>query len=133
MANYASTNICEIDFSNLIFHEQIGEGGEGTVYRVTFKIPHGGFTQAAAKTVRSSDVDMKEVGILGRLEHPHIVPLLGFCSKAPLNMLILELAPHGSLHDYLSMTGLTHNLFTEWVKQVALAVQYLHDSNIIHR
>ena len=80
-----------IEYANLIFHEKLGEGGFGTVKRVTFKRPFKGYHEAAAKITR--DLREEEVEILRRVKHPNIVPLIGFYQDGMINLIVLEYAP----------------------------------------
>ncbi|XP_072043659.1 uncharacterized protein [Amphiura filiformis] len=123
----------EINLDNLEFHEQLGEGAYGTVNRVTFKTPFKGYHKAAAKSIHSIGID--EIDIMRKLNHPHIVKLLAFYKKGPINMIILEYAPNRSLHDYLAdhSQPLPIDLKLSWMKQAGLAIEYLHASNFIHR
>ncbi|XP_047142009.1 leucine-rich repeat serine/threonine-protein kinase 1 isoform X1 [Hydra vulgaris] len=85
----------------------------------------------------------QEVAILCRLKHPNIVNFIGVCYR-PFCFL-LELAPLGSLHstlvktkndkDHSSMVGplLGELLTLKIALQVARALNYLHDSEIVYR
>ncbi|XP_072042856.1 uncharacterized protein [Amphiura filiformis] len=118
---------------NIDFHEQLGEGAFGTVNRITFKKPFKGYTEAAAKSVYA--LRKEEVDIMRKLHHPHIVALLAFYKKGPINMIILEYATNGSLHDYLSDQSkpLPDDLKLKWMKEAASAIEYLHSLNFLHR
>ncbi|XP_072043457.1 uncharacterized protein [Amphiura filiformis] len=118
---------------NIDFHEQLGEGAFGTVNRITFKKPFKGYTEAAAKSVYS--LREEEVVIMRQLHHRHIVALLAFYKKGPLNMIILEYATNGSLHDYLSDQSkpLPDDLKLKWMREAASAIEYLHSLNFLHR
>eukprot|EP00057_Strongylocentrotus_purpuratus_P000847 XP_001184678.3 PREDICTED: leucine-rich repeat serine/threonine-protein kinase 1 [Strongylocentrotus purpuratus] len=78
----------------------------------------------------------KELSIINNLDHPHIVPLLGFC-RHPM-CLILELAPQGALDTRMENfkrvgARLTPHTLQELVVQVSSAVAYLHSKDIIYR
>ena len=123
-----------IDIQNLQFHEKLGRGGYGSVNRVTFKIPYKGHHEAAAKSVM--DFQPGEVEIMTKMCHPHIVELLGVYENGPINVIIMEYACNGSLHDYLMEnqdTEIPHDLIRKWAQESAVALQYLHQNNILHR
>ncbi|GFN83148.1 leucine-rich repeat serine/threonine-protein kinase, partial [Plakobranchus ocellatus] len=78
----------------------------------------------------------QEVSILTKLEHEHIVPLIGLCLR-PL-ALLLDLAPMGALNskiEELRGQGELLPLFVikQITVQVAKALAYLHSENIIYR
>ena len=119
-------------FDNLEFHEKLGEGGYGTVKRVTFKQPYKGYTEAAAKFVR--DMRKEEVEIMSKLSHPNIVTWLGFTNE-PISIIFLEIAKNGDLHSHLSDSSkpLPDTLKQKWIQDSVLALQYLHGQNFLHR
>ncbi len=123
----------QVDYSNLEFHEQLGEGGFGSVNRVTFKMPYKGYHEAAAKSV--IDFRKEEVEILAKISHPHVVRLIGFYKNGPVKIILLEYANHGSLHDYLLDTSkpLPDELRRKWIRESALGIKHLHASNCLHR
>ena len=126
-------NISRIEIKNLEFHEKIGEGGFGTVKRVTFKQPFNGYKEAASKSVQ--ELGEHEVKVMIKLNHKHIVNLLGVCQQEAGDLIIMEYAPNGSLHDYLKdhSKPLPYELQKKWAKEAALAIQYLHRKNFLHR
>ena len=126
-------SVSKVEYSNLEFHEKLGKGAFGTVHHVTLKKPVKGFKEVATKTV--FDIPEKEVRILASLKHPNIVSFLGSCQTGAVNIIILEYAKNGSLHDYLSDASkpLPPDLMKKWIKQSALAIQYLHANNFLHR
>ena len=116
------------------YDKEIGEGGFGTVYRVSFKKPFKGYTTAAAKSV--TKFRKEEIDILKKADHCNIVKLIGSYFQVPnINILFFELATLGSLQDYLSDKSkpLSLKLVKKWLTESALALQYLHDKNLIHR
>ncbi len=123
----------QVDYSNLIFHEKLGEGGEGTVSRVTFKKPFKGHKEAAAKYVQ--EVPKVEVEVMQKLKHPNIVSLLGSYTFGPIHIIFLEYAPNGSLHDYLKdhSKPVTEQLTWKWLTESADAIEYLHSQRLLHR
>ena len=128
-----ATSMDEIEVQNIEFHEKIGEGSFGSVNRITFKKPFKGYKEAAAKTFISNND--KQIEILNKLQHPHIVTILGVCTQTFFTLLVMEYAPNGSLHDYLqdSSNPLPHDLILRWLKEAAQALKYLHDNNVLHR
>ncbi|XP_072032541.1 uncharacterized protein [Amphiura filiformis] len=129
----ATVAINAIKYKHLTFREKIGEGGFGTVNRVTFSKRYDGYKEAAAKSVWK--MEQKEIQIMSQLSHQHVVRLIGFSQSGPMHVILMEYAPNGSLHDYLSDSSkpLTNALKQKWAVESALAIQYLHDQNYLHR
>ncbi|XP_072051009.1 uncharacterized protein [Amphiura filiformis] len=127
-------SVDKLDASNINFHESIGEGGFGSVRRVSFKKPYKGYTEAASKTVLY-ELAKKEVEVISRLHHPHIVNLVGICEIPGVHHILMEYAPNGSLHDYLKdpLKPLPYQLQIKWARESALAIRYLHRLNYLHR
>ncbi|XP_071801091.1 leucine-rich repeat serine/threonine-protein kinase 1-like isoform X3 [Asterias amurensis] len=78
----------------------------------------------------------KELSIMLNLDHPQIVPLIGFC-RQPMS-LVLELAPEGALdtklEDYKRVGArLTPISMQKIIVQVSSAIAYLHWKGIIYR
>ncbi|XP_072020330.1 putative mitogen-activated protein kinase kinase kinase 7-like [Amphiura filiformis] len=129
--------IDKIEFKNIKFREKIGEGGFGAVNRVTFRgifsKSFKGYKEAAAKSVLN--LEEKEVEVMSQLHYKHIIKLIGFSEAGATHVILMEYAPNGSLHDYLSDSSkpLGNELKQKWVRESALAIQYLHDQNYLHR
>ncbi|KAJ2939952.1 hypothetical protein O0L34_g6659 [Tuta absoluta] len=78
----------------------------------------------------------QELGVLTRLAHPHVVPLLGVCGT-PL-ALLLPLAPQGALDGVLrAYRGCGARVRTRAARALALqaarALEYLHARRIVYR
>ena len=131
--NNMGNAVTKIEIKNLEFLEKIGEGGFGSVKRVTFKKPFKGYKEAAAKSIL--EIGKHEVEVMSQLNHKHIVNLLGVCQQEAAALIIMEYAPNGSLHDYLKDQSkpLPYKLQKKWAKEAALAIKYLHANKFLHR
>lgn len=89
---------------------------------------------------------LKEARLLANLSHPHIVRVLEFAIAQKwiviqnkqmaenIPFLVMDYAPAGSLRTiYPIGTRLPLDIVVNNVKQVATALQYAHERNIIHR
>ena len=125
-----------IDISNISFKDVLGEGGFGQVYRAIFTTPYKGYTEAAAKSI-NTELVKNEVEIMKKLNHPNIVEFLGVYQKGPSTIILLECAPDGTLHQYLSKDKATapvpEELFRKWARESSLGIQYLHEKDFLHR
>ncbi|XP_072024576.1 uncharacterized protein [Amphiura filiformis] len=72
---------------------------------------------------------------MSQLQHPNIVTLIGICQTGVADLILMEYAANGSLHDYLKdlSRSLPYELQKKWAKESALAIQYLHHRNYLHR
>ena len=97
-------------------------------------------TQAAIKVLHvrltGNDIEdfLKEARLVARLEHPHIVRVLEFGIEDNTPFLIMSYALNGTLREhYAKGTRLPLTTIVPYVKQVATALQYAHDRQLIHR
>uniref|UniRef100_A0A6M2FA88 non-specific serine/threonine protein kinase n=1 Tax=Populus davidiana TaxID=266767 RepID=A0A6M2FA88_9ROSI len=123
----------------------IGLGGSSYVYRGQLK---DGTTVAVKRLTAQggTDADLlfsREVELLAKLHHCHVVPLLGYCSefqgKFSERLLVFEYMPNGNLRDCLDgIMGENMN----WQTRVTIAIgaarglEYLHEAaapRILHR
>nr|BAK00360.1 predicted protein [Hordeum vulgare subsp. vulgare] len=128
----------ELATENFSDAKKIGEGGYGIVYRCT--LDH---TEVAVKVIQQDsrgkiDEFFKEVDILGRLHHPNLVLLLGFCPE--IGCLVYEYMENGSLEDQLidneGRQPLHWSLRFQIICEVARGLAFLHGTKpepIVHR
>ncbi|KAI9693919.1 MAG: Serine/threonine-protein kinase [Bathelium mastoideum] len=139
--------------------DQIGKGSFATVYSARHKSKK---SLAAVKSVDTQKLTKKlrdnlqsEIEILKSLQHPHIVAIFA-CHHAPDRMhIIMEYCSLGDLSQFIKGrstlgnhavmadamrkypntqgAGLNEVIVRHFLKQIASAVQFLHDRNIVHR
>src|SRR5205823_645878 len=74
-----------------------------------------------------------EANKLASLKHPHIVKVFNFSVQDGLPYLVMEYAPHGTLKQrYSNSTPLPLLTIVAYVKQVASALQYMHNRRLVH-
>jgi serine/threonine protein kinase len=122
------------------FNAVIGRGGFGTVYKAEFS---NGLVAAVKKMNKSSeqaeDEFCREIELLARLHHRHLVALKGFCNKKNERFLVYEYMENGSLKDHLHSTEKSPLSWESRMKiaiDVANALEYLHfycDPPLCHR
>ena len=121
------------------FHQAIGKGGFGKVWRVTHKKFRKDFamkemSKARVVSKRSVNSVMNERRILAMLKHPFIVNMqFAFQDKHNL-YLVMDLKSGGDLRYHICKT----KRFTEqqtkfFVACLVGALEYLHSNQIIHR
>ena len=124
-------------FGNYRLVRLLGTGGFASVYlgqhvRIASQ-------QAAIKILHLFGVDVQafqqEAETTASLDHPHIVRLLDFdLHQGSMPFLIMSYAAQGSLRNrHPKGTPLPLSTVIQYTKEIASALQYAHDNNIIHR
>jgi WD40 repeat protein len=122
-------------FGNYHLIHRLGGGGFADVYlgqhvRISSQ-------QAAIKILHLADVDerlfQQEAERMAMLRHPQIIRLYDFDIQQGIPFLVMEYAPHGSLANKHSGQRLEIDVIIHYVEQIASALQFAHDHNIIHR
>jgi eukaryotic-like serine/threonine-protein kinase len=121
-------------------------------YRLIRLLDRGGFadvylgehmhlgTQAAIKVhhvhVEEADLERfeQEARTIAHLSHPHIVHVLDYGVQDKVPYLVMEYAPRGTLRDlHPAGTMVPLETIVQYVKQIAAALQYAHDQQLVHR
>jgi serine/threonine protein kinase len=115
----------------------LGEGGFAEVYlgeHIYLK------TQAAIKVLQmrlaSEDREgfLEEARTIAGLKHPHIIRVLDFGIEAGTPFLVMDYAPNGTLRKrHPKGTRLPLSIILSYVEQVAPALQYAHERQLVHR
>ncbi|XP_020676200.1 probable serine/threonine-protein kinase PIX13 [Dendrobium catenatum] len=129
----------------------LGEGGFGTVYKgwldeKTLTPTKSGIgIIVAVKKMKSESMQglaewQSEINFLGRLSHPNLVRLLGYCWEDKELLLVYEFMPKGSLENHLFRRGaafepLPWSLRMKIVLGAARGLAFLHSSEkqVIYR
>lgn len=119
--------------------EPIGSGTVGTVYRaespdiaepVAVKLLHPNFTHDDNMVDRFQ----REIVIMERLSHPHIVRNYGGGIMDDQYFYAMQLLDHGNLKERIKRDGpLTWQQTATYAAQIASALQHAHNHGIIHR
>lgn len=131
-----------VNFSELIFLEELGSGEFGRVFRGLHKGAEVAIKQlyvdpsSAAPHAVLRDLE-KEIGSFRHLRHKRLVGFIGACFESRTPCIVTEYAPGGSLHDFLHVRK--HRLpvhhALNMCLQLAEVVGYLHGQNppVVHR
>ncbi|KAL5713813.1 non-specific serine/threonine protein kinase [Ranunculus cassubicifolius] len=127
----------------------LGEGGFGTVFKgwidnKAYPKSGSGYVVAVKKlnseSMQGFEEWQSEVNFLGRLSHPNLVRLLGYCWEDKELLLVYEFMQKGSLENHLFRRGaavqpLAWNLRLKIVLGAARGLAFLHSSEkqIIYR
>jgi NIMA (never in mitosis gene a)-related kinase len=91
-------------------------------------------TASSAKERRAAE---QEASLLSRLKHPNIVSYReSFQDSSCVLHIIMGYCEGGDLSSRLKAQGgrlLPERQVVEWFVQICLALQYLHDRNVLHR
>ncbi|KAL1509115.1 hypothetical protein ABEB36_003907 [Hypothenemus hampei] len=116
----------------------IGKGNFAVVKLARHRITK---TEVAIKIIDKSQLDAgnlqkvyREVDIMKRLDHPHIIKLYQVMETKNMIYLVSEYASQGEIFDYIARYG---RMSEEQARikfwQILLAVEYCHNRNIVHR
>ncbi|WJX94072.1 putative serine/threonine-protein kinase pix13 [Trifolium repens] len=129
----------------------LGEGGFGKVYKgwldekTLNPAKAGSGVMVAIKKLNSESTQgfqewQSEVNFLGRLSHPNLVKLLGYCWEDEELLLVYEFMPKGSLENHLfrrnpNIEPLSWNTRIKIAIGAARGLAFLHDSEskVIYR
>ncbi|CAM8972473.1 unnamed protein product [Rhodiola kirilowii] len=124
---------------------QVGRGSFSCVFKGVLK---DGTVVAVKRAIFSPDMKKHskefhtELDLLSRLNHAHLLNLLGYCEEGEERLLVYEFMAHGSLHQHLHNENKASREQLDWVRRVTIAVQaargieYLHGyacPPVIHR
>jgi serine/threonine protein kinase len=115
--------------------ERLRRGGMSEVFLALDEQEH---QQVAIKIVMNSDADcikrlQREVHILRRLSHPHILPLLGDGISGSYYYLVMPYMQRGNLRERLAPGKLTPQEVGIILHQLTDALACAHTHGIIHR
>lgn len=126
----------------------VGRGGFGKVYKGWQKemVPSKGIKKSAIAVKKLGTASRQgfkqwqaEVNVLGRLSHPNLVKLLGYCYENKQFLLVYEYLPNGSLNYHLfgkaSVQPLTWDIRFKIAIGVAQGLTYMHspEVSVLHR
>lgn len=119
---------------------KIGEGGFGCVYRGVVKISEDpkkldvAVKQLGKRGFQGHKEWVTEVNVLGVVEHPNLVKLVGYCAeddeRGIQRLLVYEYMPNGSVQDHLSTRSqkpLSWDMRLKVAQDTARGLAYLHE------
>ncbi|XP_016986006.1 tyrosine-protein kinase Shark isoform X2 [Drosophila rhopaloa] len=132
-----------IDPENLMLDSEIGNGEFGSVHSgwLVRKSSSGEESRVEVAIKMLSDEHsnkqefLREASVMMRLEHKCIVRLIGI-SKGEMLMMVQELAPLGSMLQYIQDHGSQITANSElkvWASQIACGMHYLESQHFVHR
>ncbi|CAF0736648.1 unnamed protein product [Brachionus calyciflorus] len=139
----------QIQRESLVFHEKLGSGQFGDVFRGTYKKTASHLIDVAIKILKnkednvetnSSEKNMilkrffREAKIMQNFDHPHIIKLVGVCIDDTLSI-VMELAKFGQLRTYLqnNINQIETTILLLYCLQLNGAMEYLESKKFVHR
>uniref|UniRef100_A0A0F7Z474 Protein-tyrosine kinase 2-beta n=2 Tax=Crotalus TaxID=8728 RepID=A0A0F7Z474_CROAD len=118
----------------------LGEGFFGEVYEGVFTNESGERVSVAVKTCKkdctaeNKEKFMSEAMLMKKMDHPHIVKLIGITEEEP-TWIVMELYPYGELGHYLEQNKASLKVQTLilYTLQICKAMAYLEAINCVHR
>lgn len=118
--------------------EQIGQGGMASVFRAVDTRRQ---TEVAIKVLAptiGSDRRFirrfrREAGLVARLKHPNIVPVVGYGQAGGVVYLAMPLIRGDTLYDRMVKRRLTDDETLRWMSEVGAGLHHAHSQGIIHR
>src|ERR1700693_792290 len=117
---------------------QIGAGGMGEVYRAHDTRLNRDVALKALPEAFSPDMERmarfeREAKVLASLNHPNIAAIYGLEESGPIFALVMELVEGPTLAERILSGPVPMDEALPIARQVADAVEYAHDKNVIHR
>ncbi|KAI3822578.1 hypothetical protein L1987_10171 [Smallanthus sonchifolius] len=120
---------------------KIGEGGFGCVYFGSIKSPqdpttkvHVAVKQLGRRGLQGHKEWVTEVNVLGVVEHPNLVKLIGYCAeddeRGIQRLLVYEFMPNRSVEDHLAARAqkpLSWTMRLKVAQDAARGLTYLHE------
>lgn len=129
----------KVQFEEFELGPVLGTGTVGTVYRATLKSTG---ESVAVKILQNAISEnelirarfRREMGILGRMAHPHIIAYLGGGEHEGQLFYVMEVLDGGNAADLLERYGaMSWQEVCSIGRQVCSALQHAHNHGIIHR
>jgi tetratricopeptide (TPR) repeat protein len=111
----------------------LGSGGMGVVYQAWQDHPRRLVALKLGQAHRWRARLLQETDLVGRLQHPHIVPVYEAGEHHGLPYFTMELLDGGNLAQQLATALLAPQAAAALVETLARAVQFAHQRGIVHR
>jgi len=120
-----------------VFSNPIGKGTFGTVYRAINQADNTSFCLKRVKVDQQSasalDALQAEIRMMRQLRHDNLVKYLGSQMAGDKVYIFMELVPGDTLERLCRSITMTNRQIQLIVKQVLLALEFLHSYNVVHR
>ncbi|VDM32138.1 unnamed protein product [Hydatigera taeniaeformis] len=119
------------------FLERLGKGTYGEVFKAVYQKSRGivAIKRISKKALckRAQDNLVEEIGILKKLQHRNIVKMIDFSWDLDYVYIFMEYLGGGDLGSFLkSKRSLPERTIRYFLQQLAFALHYLYERNIVH-
>lgn len=128
------------EFKHYRLLEQIGEGGQGSVWSALNleqdQVLAVKFSETPESTEKKSQEDIlldRQIDQLIGLRHPYILPMVDYGTSRTIRYIVSPYIPGGSLDDLVNGKQLPVPRALECASKIGSALEYLHQKGIIHR
>ncbi|XP_072050075.1 mitogen-activated protein kinase kinase kinase 20-like [Amphiura filiformis] len=143
--NTFHTEESTIKETDIVYHERLGFGSDGEVYRITW-MSEDGDTEAAAKKIKLPSDETRlqqlrfEIQVAQNFNHDNVIKYYGHVITDTHVIIVMEYAAKGTLFRYLQAlrkknprVHLSSQQIRTWAKQAAEGIQYFRTAGIVHR
>ncbi|CAD0198698.1 unnamed protein product [Chrysodeixis includens] len=125
-----------------ILEKMVGEGSYAKVYKATHMVDETRHAIMACKVIDTAQAPRdyltkflpRELDVLIRINHPHIVHVSNIFQRRAKYFIFLRFAENGDLLDFLTQNGaVPENQSRLWMRQILSGINYIHTMNIAHR
>lgn len=136
------SDIAVLQEKGFILEKVIGEGSYAKVYKATHMVDETRHSIMACKVIDTAKAPRdyltkflpRELDVLIRINHPHIVHVSNIFQRRAKYFIFLRFAENGDLLDFLTQNGaIPENQSRLWMRQIISGLQYIHTMNIAHR
>eukprot|EP00027_Filamoeba_sp_ATCC50430_P003991 CAMPEP_0168564304 /NCGR_PEP_ID=MMETSP0413-20121227/13170_1 /TAXON_ID=136452 /ORGANISM="Filamoeba nolandi, Strain NC-AS-23-1" /LENGTH=949 /DNA_ID=CAMNT_0008595959 /DNA_START=88 /DNA_END=2934 /DNA_ORIENTATION=- len=122
-----------INYEEIHFHNEIGKGAFGVVYKAVWKGVAVAVKQMLSELEGTPIRDFfAEAELMTKLRpHPNITQILGVCESPPC--IVTEFVHNGSLKTWLQNNAPEKDMMVQIARGIAAGMMYLHSEGVIHR
>lgn len=111
----------------------IGHGSQKLVYKAIDNYDAKEVAWNVLDTKDCPEAFLGEINLLKSIQHPNIIKMKDFWFTNSHVYFITELMTSGTLREYIKNINPTLRIIRNWSTQILLAIEHLHEKNMIHR
>ncbi|XP_022828856.1 testis-specific serine/threonine-protein kinase 6-like [Spodoptera litura] len=136
------SDVMVLQEKGFILEKMVGEGSYAKVYKSTHMVDETRHAVLACKVIDTAQAPRdyltkflpRELDVLIRINHPHIVNVSHIFQRRAKYFIFLRFAENGDLLDFLTQNGaVPENQSRLWMRQIISGIHYIHTMDIAHR